>query len=978
MLKNTDNKYKNTAFWSWNGVIEEEEALFQLSQLKHKGYGGAFIHARAGLGIPYMGRRWFEIYDACVRWAGENDFDIWIYDEYGWPSGFAGGKVNGLGEGYQLKRIVASQSPIQDEKHRFLSSYQGQYGEIYLYYVCDRNYVDLMDPKVTEAFIACVHQVYYDRYKEYFGNVIKGIFTDEPQLTLNYPWSPALEEAYTEKYGESLVDNLWRLFLENPEGDKLRARYYSLAARQFTAAFVRPIAEWCEDHGVLFTGHFPEEDGLTWQYRANGGVMAKYYEMQQPGIDFLGRRLCSPVLCKQIASVKDQFCKDTVISETFGCTGWSTTFAQLLWIWGYQASFGINKACLHLSAYSIKGIRKRDYPAFFSYQEPWWEIFGAVSDEMEDINAFVSQGNPVSDILLLSPLQSLYGLEYGDARAKNISAQFRNTVQTLVDRQYSFALGDETLLERFGAVEDGVLQLGQGKYTYLVIPECVSLQPDTYRLLAEFVRQGGRVLYLNSYPALIGETEAGAEEKAVFAKGYLCANRAGLIEKYFNAVGYRRSAWVTDDNGQLITEDISVHIRKEANRTYIFIQNRSRTKTVHGWLYVSGCGSFREKQLLPARFGLDATGTRLALCPMENRRILFTEGERAQGNTLSLLYSQLLQPACARLMDQNAFNIDRAYFQTEDFTSELLDTALLQDGIASHCAGYGGACPVTVVYPFRIDEPLPQLQVAVETGGTRRICCNGRDITNRFSSDYYVDKSIHTAPVGDLLRPGENRLTVEYLVQEGRTYDNTLDGFETERNIFSYQSEAESVYLLGDFSVQTTGQLWESSCLTVSGGEFSLTTGKDVDLTGELTHQGLWFYRGRAAYSYNVLREKGLQYRLRFEDFQGVAAKLVCGGKEMVLLDPAAGGDITPLLEEGENRLEVILYSSNRNLLGPFHHQSGEPLFVGNSTFRGVKGFEDSILYRHFGQNTYDPDYHFVRFGIGRAILSAFREEKSV
>lgn len=974
MLKNTDNKYKNTAFWSWNGVIEEDEALFQLSQLKDKGYGGAFIHARAGLGIPYMGQRWFEVYDACVRWAGENDFDIWIYDEYGWPSGFSGGKVNGLGEDYQIKRIVTSESPIQDEKHRFLSSYQGEYGEIYLYYVCDRNYVDLMDPKVTKEFIACVHQVYYDRYKPYFGNVIKGIFTDEPQLALNYPWSPALEEAYVQEYGESLVENLWRLFLENPQGDQLRARYYDLVARQFTEAFVRPIAGWCEDHGVLFTGHFAEEDGLTGQYRANGGVMAKYYEMQQPGIDFLGRRLCSPVLGKQIASVKNQFNKDTVISETFGCTGWSTTFAQLLWIWGYQASFGINKACLHLSAYSIKGIRKRDYPAFFSYQEPWWEIFGAVSDKMAEINAFVSQGSSINDILLLSPIQSLYGLKYGDAIAKKISAQFRNTVQTLLDRQYSFDLGDETLLERFGAVEDGVLHLGQGKYSYLVIPECISLQSTTYRLLERFVRQGGKVLYINSYPKMIGETAIGAEEKAVFSKGYLCANWAGLIEKYFNAMGYRRAAWMTDDNGMLITEDLALHISKENDRTFIFIQNLSKTNTVCGWLNVSGAGSFREERLLPARAGLGVTGTRLALSPMENRCILFTEGERAQGNDLRLLHSQLLQPVCARLMDQNAYNIDRAFFETEGFTSELLDTALLQDGIAKHCAGHGGACPVTVVYPFRIDAPLPQLQVAVETGGALRICFNGRDITDRFSSDYYVDKSILLAQVEDLQQLGENRLTVDYLVAERRTYDNTLESFETERNIFSYRSEAESVYLLGDFSVATTGTLWESHCLTVNGGEFSLTTGSKVNLSEELTHQGLWFYRGRVKYTYNVCREKGMQYRLHFEDFQGVAAKIVCGEKEKVLLHPAAGVDITQLLEEGENLLEVTLYSSNRNLLGPFHHQSGEPLFVGNSTFRGVKGFEDSILYRHFGPSTYDPDYHFVRLGIGRAILSVFGE----
>ena len=92
-----------------------------------------------------------------------------------------------------------------------------------------------------------------------------------------------------------------------------------------------------------------------------------------------------------------------------------------------------------------------------------------------------------------------------------------------------------------------------------------------------------------------------------------------------------------------------------------------------------------------------------------------------------------------------------------------------------------------------------------------------------------------------------------------------------------------------------------------------------------------------------------------------------------MLTNPVAGADISHLLQPGENCLYVTLYGSNRNLFGPFHHRSGEPLFVGNSTFRGTKGFEDSILYRHYDKKTYDEAYHFIRFGTGDPVLEIYK-----
>ncbi len=968
------NQFKNTAFWSWNGVIREQEAVTQLADFRRRGYGGVFIHARAGLGIPYMGEEWFHVYDCCVSWAAENDFDIWIYDENGWPSGFGGGKVNGLGPEYQIKRIVTSPIPLTDEKYIPLTVYNGLYGQLYLYYVVDKNYVDLLNPDVTSEFIACVHEVYYKRYQPYFSTVIKGVFMDEPQLAVSYPWSPGLEDCYRKKYGGSLREQLWKLFLDNPERNLLLQRYYRIIAERFTEAFVRPLSHWCENHGVMLTGHFAEEDGLCVQYRANGGVMANYYEMQQPGIDFLGRRLCSPVLCKQLTSVKNQFGKETVISESFGCTGWSTTFAQMLWLWGYQAGFGINKACLHLSAYSIKGIRKRDYPAFFSYQEPWWEVFGSVSEKMEQINRFVSQGTPLADIVLLCPIESLYGLPYDDSEAKNISAQFRSTVQMLTQMHYGFDLADERLLEQFGKAEEGRLILGQASYSHLIVPECICLRPQVLELIKAFTAQGGKVLYINRYPQKIGEQLIQPSHKELFAQGYLCANRAGLLEKYFNAVGHFRHVRITDGSGTKEAENLLTHISREKDRLYIFIQNCSQTNSVYADLRVHSLGQFLEDdQVLTGTCGRENSYTKLRLAPMQNRCIVFQEGAQCvAAEERKLVQQSLLKAESACLLHPNSFNVDRAYFRVGDYTSGLIDTALIQDEIVKYCGSLDVDSCVTVVYPFQIEGTLEQLNACVEVDGIGEIKFNGHSIRGRFGSEYFVDKSILVADVTDLQQIGHNELTVVYTVAEKKTYENTLDGFETERNIFSYKSEAESIYLTGRFSVVATGRLQQENCLRIEQAEFCLKPFQKPNLCREITEQGLWFYRGNVQYRYSICCQDGCTYRLRFENLYATTVKVSTEKGETVLINPMAGADISYLLQPGENHLCVTLYGSNRNLLGPFHHRSGEPLFVGNSTFRGKKGFEDSILYRHYDQKTYDEAYHFIRFGIGEPMLETY------
>ncbi len=48
--------------------------------------------------------------------------------------------------------------------------------------------------------------------------------------------------------------------------------------------------------------------------------------------------------------------------------------------------------CQHLEGYSLRGIRKRDYPPTMYYQQPWWEDYRIFNDSISRIGMILSEG----------------------------------------------------------------------------------------------------------------------------------------------------------------------------------------------------------------------------------------------------------------------------------------------------------------------------------------------------------------------------------------------------------------------------------------------------------------------------------------------------------------------------------------------------------------------------------------------------------
>lgn len=80
-------------FWFLNGDIEEEQIKKQILEMKDKGLGGFILCARQGMTVPYLSDEWFLTGRKIVELAKQQGLEVWLYDEFPYPSGMSGGEV---------------------------------------------------------------------------------------------------------------------------------------------------------------------------------------------------------------------------------------------------------------------------------------------------------------------------------------------------------------------------------------------------------------------------------------------------------------------------------------------------------------------------------------------------------------------------------------------------------------------------------------------------------------------------------------------------------------------------------------------------------------------------------------------------------------------------------------------------------------------------------------------------------------------
>ena len=415
-IKNRAPEYGSIPFWSWNDKLEESELRSQIQNMKKLNMGGFFMHARGGLETEYLSDDWFNCVNICIDEAKKLGMEAWSYDENGWPSGFAGGKLLEDPANFAVcirKEFVKEfPAPDKDTIAVYIKNDDGTFTitdkdcgadeYLRLYKGYDSSYVDTLDGNITDKFIAATHEEYLRRIpKEDAGKYMPGFFTDEPQYyRWDNPYSNTLPEQFKKAYGYEIFPLLPAVFFDFEGADKFRFDYYKLMHELFINNFIKKIYDWCDENGMQITGHAVEESSLGGQMMCCGGVMPFYEYEHIPGIDYLGRGIADDIAPKQLGSVCEQLGRKKALSEMFACCGWDVTPTELKRIADVQYASGVNLMCGHLYPYSERGQRKRDYPNHYSFHNPWQSHLEQFHHYYNNLGAALSEGSEYAPILV--------------------------------------------------------------------------------------------------------------------------------------------------------------------------------------------------------------------------------------------------------------------------------------------------------------------------------------------------------------------------------------------------------------------------------------------------------------------------------------------------------------------------------------------------------------------------------------------------
>lgn len=1011
-LANPPAKYRPVPFWSWNEKLDPEVLREQVRQMHEAGLGGFFMHARGGLQTAYLSEEWMECVNACLDEAGKLGMDAWLYDENGWPSGFGGGLVNGLGVKYQQKYlrheiIDAAEACKDDTTIAFYTTDgaligrtlpEGSTGPVLrCYYEINPFYVDNLDAEVVAEFIRVTHEFYYRTIPEELLKHLKGIFSDEPQLSRKgLLWSFTLEEAYWQAYHRELLPELPMLFLGMEGSDGMRIRFWKLAARLFSVNFMKQIHDWCEEHGWMLTGHHVLEESCQSQLSSNGAIMPQYQYYHIPGMDHLCRTEPSPVAMTQLMSAAMQAGRKQVLTESFALSGWNFNFSGMKWMYQQQLAHGLNLLCPHLQGYSLRGLRKRDYPASLFVHQPWWGDYAKLNGYFGRAGMLLAEGEASTPVLVIHPLSSAWKHYTGDDHEPKLdfyTQTLLNTTRALDALQIPHHYADEQLAEDYGCVENGEIRIGEVAYELVIVPQLTNFSKKTAELLRQFAAAGGTVLTVRNRlepDTLTIDGEAAPQEfRDWFAQLPACDSEAAAAEIAAEQLP-----------GRVMITEHGVPARRLVGTYRDFRELDGRSGRFH---FIA---NLQYNQPCNVTIALPRTGRQVEVIDPVTGEFSLLSGVRRSGNHLVFDYPFAAGDAAMffvaghpakhapKLHVKDAFalppvkRLDNGFTIREDSGNLLtLDRCRYRvDGgewIADDVSVIHGRllnlkhdCDLELEFSFELapdfDFNAP-LTLVAETPERYRFNFNGHDFDAEDGGPLF-DRAFRRIALPAALRPGRNVLTMKTRYHQPEEVYAKLERakqFETEYNMLTFDSEVESVYLYGDFSVRHSGRTEELiRDAERFHGNFELgapLAGSRADAS-DLVRAGMPFFAGKVTlykeFELTADEAEAIRY-LRFAPHgaNSFAVKINGENAGTCFWGPyALRAD--EFLRAGVNKLEIELTTSLRNLLGPHHLEEGESYGVHTLSFNREANAVG------WPAPAYNPGYCFVKLGLAELVLA--------
>ena len=781
------------------------------------------------------------------------------------------------------------------------------------------------------------------------------------------------------------------LFEEKEDWRKVRLQFHQSVAEQFATSFTKQMADFCEANNSRFTGHYLGEDVQRKVRDRIGNSMLHYRYMQQPGMDHLGLTVDKRLItARSVSSVANQFAIPKRLSELFGISGQNMNFEDRKWIANWHAINGINHFCPHLTLYSMKGERKRDYPPTFSYHQPYWKYNKEVEDYLGRISYATTVGQYQPQVLVVSPLESEY--VRGDHEAQ-FTAGLLDLLAQLQAAHYDYDLGDEQIIADTATVKNATITIGAMSYQMVLLPDMIEMRQTTLDLLIKFASQGGKIVhYGERFPEFV-DGVTGGEKLDILKRITRTTTTADFAQTLHTNL--KPNVTISGADKSLVWS----HVRASEGGTLVQLTNTSHLNKVRFTL------SSRLLQNNPVLWN-PTTAQCLTLSPAKNGTFelqlnassscWITSGALSQNAkpdgdyTLPVQFKtikRLEDKWTAKRLDPNAITLDFARFSTDNGNtwSELEPVIGIQERLTAQ--NYNG--PLKLRYEADVKAIPTKTNLVVEQPEIyKSIKVNGRDIAFT-STDFYIDHSFISQPVTYSIGVGNNKieLAVDYRAPQPLSAEQQA----------RVGTEIEAIYLTGAFAVTSKKHRTDNDSQRNRTGfmpkrpvyvfnDFALDK-ENTTVKGNLTLEGYPFYAGGFELSQTLKikqKEAGVSYALRLPAHEAIVTIIELNGKPYKPLTCAPYIiDVTEALREGDNNLKITVTNSLRNLLGPHHHVWGEMTRVGPKTFSGVGGFPNGrgnadwydLRLTNRPLNSWRDHYYNIPFGLLKPVELCVSED---
>lgn len=552
---NPPSVYGPEPYYGLGGPVTLETVQRDLDTLHKLGFRAVTVQAGRGMPFAYLSPEYFAFMKQFVAEAKSRDMRVWIVDDAGYPSGFAGGKFTSEAPDLRMQALVAEKielpphgayaQPVKPETVGALAvnsegasipvavkegkvSFTAPEGKWTLILVThqfrtsptrsdtnpknvkdgSQSLEDYLNPAATKRYLEFTHEQYKKHLGDEFGRTILGFRGDEPDYSIGgLPWTNDFFATFKKIKGYDVQPYVAAFALMPSSHDKLplevkltdeqrkaKADYYDVFSQMFARGFFQPQSEWCAANGLQYQVHLNHEEMQMQLVRSEGEFFRAFRTVQSPGVDAIWHQIWKDTISdfpRLASSVSHLYGRPQAFTESFAAYRPEPSIDMARYILNEQFARGINLVEMMYFPSTATGPH-----APHSYMgEPG---FPALATYVRRTSYLLSMGRPDASVALYLPSSSLW---YGDAAS---DTAFVSTERLLSEHQIDFDVVSEDALAKDLRADKGVFVTGSGSsYRTVVLPSPAVLSEEVLVRLKNFAAAGGRVVFLSRTPELI-------------------------------------------------------------------------------------------------------------------------------------------------------------------------------------------------------------------------------------------------------------------------------------------------------------------------------------------------------------------------------------------------------------------------------------------------------------------------------------------